>query len=349
MKLSESQKMPSVVYEKIKILEDEKMKKILSIALVLVLVLSLLTACGGGNAPSGTPSGSNTTPASQGGSGSNGGAAANKNGDQALLTEDRITGDGSMAREQYYANTVREEFTFDKNDVLTGYKTIYTFENGVTDKQKQDAMDTLVDGNFAASIEGNTIVVDGDGYYLGFSYSESNFEEIKERLDDKGTQYAVGEIGKVSAPENSTDSSSPSVDINTVEGRLLKAGLELDDIKPDTFAEASLYNCDKDEVVMYLTNDTDMLGAAIMQPLVEKIMTATAAAGDGKNYETYYGLGDPTELDLSDANYDAWVFIGQWSYKVSDKWVTVTLGVLPAEEPDGQDNYSWEVTLAFLY
>jgi hypothetical protein len=322
------------------------MKRLLALALVIALALSLLTACGGGNnsnAPSGN-GGNNNTPSNSQNSGNN-----NSGGkEQSLITENRITGDGSIAREQYYADTVREEFTFDKNGVLTGYKTIYTFENGVTDKQKQEALDTLIGGNFSASIDGGTIVVDGKGNYLGFPYEESNLTEIKERLDGRDTKYNLGEIGKVSVPEG--DNKVGSVDINTVEGRLSKAGLKLEDIKPATFAEASLYNCDKDEIVIYITDSSDKLGEAIMKPLVMGIIEATAAiADDGKYWNPYYGFGEPTELDFSNSNWDAWSFIAQWSYQTSGKWVTATLGVVPAEEPDGQDKYSWEVTLAFLY
>ncbi|MDR0531327.1 MAG: hypothetical protein LBG83_04595 [Oscillospiraceae bacterium] len=312
------------------------MKRTIAIALALVLALSL-AACGSKDNPTDNPN-SSTSGTSQGG---------NKSGAQQLITENRTTGDGSMAREQYYAETVREEFTFDKNGVLTGYQTIYTFENGVNDKQKQEALDTLLGGNFAASAAGNTIVVDGNGNYLGFPYAESNLAEIKERLEEKGTKYNLGSIGEVSVPAGGGGS---AIDINTVEGRLAKAGLKLADIQPANFAEASLYNCDKDAIVMYLTNGSGKLGAAIIKPLVEKVLAATAAAADdGKNHAVYYGLGDPKDLDWSGANYDAWSFLGQWSYQTGGKWVTATLGVVPAEEPDGQDNYAWEVTLAFNY
>ena len=320
----------SLATGKIYFREEPILKKALVIALALMLIVSL-AACGGGDSDK-----------------NNGSDGSNNSGNQELITENRITGDGSMAREQYYADTVRDEFTFDKDGILTGYKTIYTFEPGVTDEQKQEGLDTLLGGNFTASIDGNTIVVDGNGNYLGLSYAESNLTEIKERLDGKDQKYNLGELGKVEAPTSSNNGGT-STDINTVEGRLSKAGLKLEDIKTDTFAEASLYNCDKDEVTMYLTNDNNMLGEAVMQALVEKIMAATAAAGDGKNYKSYYGMGVPEEIDMSDVNYDVWYFIGQWSYKVGDKWVSATLGVLPAEEPDGQDNYNWAVTLAFLY
>jgi hypothetical protein len=60
-------------------------------------------------------------------------------------------------------------------------------------------------------------------------------------------------------------------------------------------------------------------------------------------------LGEPKELDFSNSNWDAWNFIAQWSYQKDGKWITVTLGVVPAEEPDDQDNYDYEVSLAFLY
>jgi predicted small lipoprotein YifL len=314
------------------------MKK--TITLTLALALSLTLAACGSNAPSGD------TPPGNGGTTT--GDTGNSNDDQVLITEDRTTADGSIAREQYYAETVRDEYTFDSEGTLTGYKTIYTFENGVNDEQKQDALDTLIQGDFTASIVGSTIMVDGNGNYLGFPYADSNLTEIKDRLDEKGYKYNLGPADKVTAPTQR--GSGDTVNINTVEGRLSKAGLKLEDIKPDTFAEASLYNCDKDEIVMYLTNGKDKLGTAVMKSLVEKILNATATvADDGKYWDAYYGLGDPKELDLSKANYDAWMFIAQWSYKTDGKWITATLGILPAEEPEGQDNYSWEVTLAFNY
>lgn len=152
------------------------------------------------------------------------------------------------------------------------------------------------------------------------------------------------------APQDGAAAPGNNPDTGTVEGRLAKAGLTLEAVRPESFAEATLYNCDADEVVLYLSSGSDMLGAAVMQPMIEKILAATAAASDdGKNWEAYYGLGDPRELDMSETNYDTWYFIGQWSYRVKGQWVTVTLGVLPAEEPEGQDEYSWEVSMAFLY
>jgi len=319
------------------------MNRFFSIVLVLVLAIVSVTACGGKKDSSGNG----------GNRGASTGSAASKNGNQALITEDMTTGVGSIAREQYYAETMREEFAFDRNGILTDHKRIYTFENGVNDRQKQRALDTLIEGNFSASIAGNTIVIDGKGNYLGFPYAESNLAEIKERLEGRGTKYNLGAAGTVTVLAQSGGGNTAggnTVDINTVEGRLSKAGLKLEDIKPATFAEASLYNCDRDEIVMYLTNGRDKLGAAAMRALVEKILNATAAvADDGKYWASYYGLGEPRELDMSRANFDAWNFIAQWSYKTGGKWVTATLGVVPAEEPEGQDNYSWEASLAFNY
>ncbi len=150
--------------------------------------------------------------------------------------------------------------------------------------------------------------------------------------------------------DTASSNEGDSVDSSTVEGRLARAGLTLDDIKPDTFAEASLYNCDEDEIVMYITNEGGPLGEDVMKPLVMKVIEATAAvADDGKYWNVYYGLGEPTELDFSESNWDAWNFIAQWSYQKNSQWITVTLGVVPAEEPDGQDNYDYEVSLTFLY
>ena len=146
------------------------MKKLIALLLALILVLSLV-ACG-----------SNSGGTSQSGA---------QGGGQQLITEDRKTGDDSMARQQYFAETVRDEFTFDKSGILTGYKCIYTFIDGTSDKDKQDGLDSLIGGNFAANIVGNTIVVDGNGNYLGFPYVESNLNEIKERLDKDGKQYTL--------------------------------------------------------------------------------------------------------------------------------------------------------------
>jgi hypothetical protein len=44
----------------------------------------------------------------------------------------------------------------------------------MNDEQKQEALDTLLGGNFAASIVGGTIEVDGNGNYLGFPYASSD-------------------------------------------------------------------------------------------------------------------------------------------------------------------------------
>ncbi len=316
------------------------MKKAITLALVFVLALSLLTACGGKDNTGSTGGNSNgKTPTT----------SQSKGGDQQLVTEDRTTGIGSMARDQYYAETDREEFTFDKKGTLTDYKTIYTLEKGVTDKQKQEAVDTLTGGNFSASISEHTIVVDGKGNYLGFPYAESKLTESKKRLDEKGTEYNLGSIGKVKVPSGDKKSGG-AADINTVAGRLSKAGLKLDAIKPDTFAEASIYGMDKDGIVMYLTNPKGKLGEAMMKPMVMKVIEATAAVADDKKYwAVYYGMGEPKPLDFSQSNWDAWNFIAQWSYQKDGQWITATLGVVPAEEPEGQDKYAWEITLTFNY
>ncbi|NLW78934.1 MAG: hypothetical protein GXY32_05935 [Ruminococcaceae bacterium] len=183
------------------------------------------------------------------------------------------------------------------------------------------------------------------------SAKEAVQDAVRDAVDG-GTSAVATNSGDTEDPTSQSDGATNgnSADDSTVEGRLAKAGLTLEAIQPETFAEATLYNCGDDKVVLYLTNGSGLLGAAVMQPLVEKIMAATAAASDnGKNWETYYGLGDPVELDMSDINYDAFFFIGQWSYVVKGQWITVTVGVLNAEEPEGQENYSWEVTLDFLY
>ncbi len=174
---------------------------------------------------------------------------------------------------------------------------------------------------------------------------------VRDAMDDSTTAPAdTGGNAAQPAAQDDDAAAGNTTDTATVEGRLAKAGLTLEAVMPETFAEASLYNCDADEVVLYLSNESGQLGADVMQPMVEKILDATAAASDdGKNWEVYYGFGEPTELDLSETNYDAYFFIGQWSYVVNGQWVTITLGVMPAEEPEGQENYSWEISLSFLY
>ena len=177
-------------------------------------------------------------------------------------------------------------------------------------------------------------------------------DAVKGALPGSSTLPASSSAPAQTQP-SSTSEAKPSggaADTSTVEGRLAKAGLKLEDIQPDTFAEASLYNCDKDEVVLYITDKGGPLGEAVMKPLVMRVIEATAAVADDEKYwDAYYGLGEPKELDFSKSNWDAWMFVAQWSYQKDGEWVTVTLGVVPAEEPDEQDNYDYEVTLAFLY
>jgi hypothetical protein len=146
------------------------------------------------------------------------------------------------------------------------------------------------------------------------------------------------------------NSDADKVDSDSVEGILAKAGLDLEDIKPDTFAEASTYLCDQNEIIMYITNDADVLGEAVTKPMIMKILDATAdIADDGKYWDSYYGFDEPTELDLSETNWDAWFLLLTFSYKKDGEWINVTLSVVPAEEPAGENNYEWEVTLSFLY
>ena len=158
------------------------MKKLLALALVMVLALSLLTACGDNNTSGGgnsnTPSGNNSAP---------NGDSSNISG-QSLITDDVKTGEGSEARQQYFADTIREEFTFDKNDALTGYKKIYTFVDGA-DKDK--ALERITAAGYKASIDGNTLVVDGDGNYSGFPYADTKLDEIKGSFDSNGAQYTL--------------------------------------------------------------------------------------------------------------------------------------------------------------
>jgi hypothetical protein len=145
------------------------MRKIITIALALGLALPLVVC-------------------DKSGDGGGSAAATTSGGGQRLITVDKETAVSSEARDYYYADTSREEFAFDKKGTLTGYKKIYTFVDGA-DKEK--ALEYITQGGFKASIEGNTLVVDGDGNYAGFPYDSSNFNEIKERLDGKNTQYTV--------------------------------------------------------------------------------------------------------------------------------------------------------------
>ena len=144
--------------------------------MIMLIIGLLVVSCGGGN---NTPSTSQNENNTQGG---------NNYGGKQLITKNKKTGEGSEARDYYYADTSREEFTFDKSGTLIDYKRIYTFVDGA-DKEK--ALEYITMAGFKASIEGNTLVVDGDGYFLSYSYAESNFDEIKERLDGKGTEYTV--------------------------------------------------------------------------------------------------------------------------------------------------------------
>jgi hypothetical protein len=145
------------------------------IALAIGLVM---ISCGGGN--SNKQSGTEATETKM--------ETAKVSSGQQLITNDIKTGEGSEARNYYYADTFREEFAFDRNGTLTDYKRIYTFVEGAN---KEKALEYITFAGFKASIEGNTLVVDGNGNYLGFPYSESNFAEIKERLDGKGTKYTI--------------------------------------------------------------------------------------------------------------------------------------------------------------
>jgi hypothetical protein len=152
-----------------------------------------------------------------------------------------------------------------------------------------------------------------------------------------------------SAIDSAPVSNGAKVDDSTVAGRLAKAGLKLDDIKPDSFAAETLFGCGEDEIAMYITGK-GQLGEAVMKPMVMKIIDATAAiSDDGKTWEPFYGLGEPEPLDLGDPNWNAYNFVGQWSYQKDGQWICATLGVVPADEEGGQDNYDYMVTLSFLY
>ena len=151
------------------------MKRIFILTIAIMAIMSLaLVGCSKKETSSG-----NSTPSQ---------SSSNNSRGQQLITEDTKTAEGSEARSQYFADTVREEFTFNRNGTLTGFKRIYTFVDGA---DKERALERITAAEFKATIDGNTLVVDGDGNYLGFPYADSNFDEIKGRMDDRGTKYIV--------------------------------------------------------------------------------------------------------------------------------------------------------------
>ena len=153
------------------------MKKVFLVIASVAIMALILVGCSGKSNSNSQSSNSNTTT-----------ATTSQSSGRQLITADTKTGEGSEARDRYFADTVREEFTFSRNGTLTGFKRIYTFVDG-TDKER--ALECIAAAEFKATIDGNTLVVDGDGNYLGFPYADSNFDEIKGRMDDRGTQYTV--------------------------------------------------------------------------------------------------------------------------------------------------------------
>jgi hypothetical protein len=184
------------------------------------------------------------------------------------------------------------------------------------------------------------IVILGGAMFMltGCGEEEASSKEKSSKSESSDTNTNTG-----------NNNSSAKKDEDTVEARLAKAGLELDDIKPDSFAEVSTYNCDDGNIKMYITNK-GQLGEAVTKPMIMKIIEATAdVADDGKYWASYYGLDEPRELDFSTTNWDAWMMIQMWSYQKDGQWINVVLGIVPAEEPNGENNYEYEVSLAFIY
>jgi hypothetical protein len=138
-------------------------------------------------------------------------------------------------------------------------------------------------------------------------------------------------------------------DNTTVDGRLTRAGLTLNAVKPDTrFAEAGLPehgDSDKTKVELYLTG-SEALTAEWKETYFNKLRDALAAASDdNKVYKAYYGLGEPVEISLEEVNWNAWLVIIQASYKVNGKWITITAGTVPAEK----EGFTNAISLDFNY
>ena len=140
-------------------------------------------------------------------------------------------------------------------------------------------------------------------------------------------------------------------DNTTVAGRLKKAGLTLDAVKPDTrFAEAGFPeygDSEKRKVVLYLTG-SEALGAEWQETYFKKLAAVFASvSSDKKFYKPYYGaaLGVAEEFVFSgNENWGAMIFVMQGSYKYNGK-VTVTVGTSPTEK----EGYTYEVSFAFNF
>ena len=151
-------------------------------------------------------------------------------------------------------------------------------------------------------------------------------------------------------PENTEQETSVqenTSDNTTVEGRLAKAGLTLNAIKPDNrFAEAGLHR-EETGVKFYLTGEEEV-SAEDKEIYFTKLRDAIASISDDKKvYNAYYGLGEPKkELSLEDTNWKPYYMIAQWSYLFDGKWITLTIGFPTPAEKEG---FSHCASLDFLY
>ena len=150
-------------------------------------------------------------------------------------------------------------------------------------------------------------------------------------------------------PENTKQETSvqeKTSDNTTIEGRLAKAGLTLNAIKPDNrFAEAGLHR-EETGVKLYLTGQEEVT-AEDKERFFTKLRDAIASISDDKKvYNAYYGLGEPKELSLEGTNWKPYYMIAQWSYQFDSKWITLTIGFPTPAEKEG---FSHCASLDFLY
>ncbi len=156
--------------------------------------------------------------------------------------------------------------------------------------------------------------------------------------------------GKDTEQTDNETGSGNTFDNSTVEGRLARAGLTLNAVKPDTrFAEAGLPetgDSKKTKVIVYLTGK-ELLTAEWKGSYFTKIRDAVAAVSDDKKvYNAYFGLGEPVELSLESIKWNAMIVAIQASYKLNGKWITITAGTVPAVD---KDEYTNGISLKFIY
>ena len=145
------------------------MKKVICLTLALLLLTLSLTSCGGDSVND-----ENVVP----------------EGGRRLITEENDVAEGSMPRRQYFAKSMREEFIFDKDDILTKYIKIYTFIDDITAEEKAAGLENLVTADYNAMIEGDMIMVYNNDF-LGSACSDHTLESVKTRLDEKSVIYTV--------------------------------------------------------------------------------------------------------------------------------------------------------------